>query len=107
MKEGKKEMKNVAAAEILGRGRTFEGFVKKKFPKRIVVEFERTVYVPKYESYYRKKTKLHARVPENMENEIKIGDLVRIQECRPLSKIIHFILVEKIRDADLVKEKGK
>lgn len=84
------------------RGRIFKGKVTKKFPTRVVVEFERTIYIPKYERYYKKKTSLHARLPENF--EIEIGDLVRIQETRPLSKIIHFIVIEKISK---LKEKKK
>ena len=76
------------------RGRIFQGPVAKKFPKRVVIEIERTVHVPKYERFYKKKTKLHARVPENM--EVNIGDVIRIRECRPLSKIIHFIVIEKV-----------
>lgn len=81
------------------RGRVFEGIVTKKFPKRIVMEFERMVYIRKYERYARLKTKIHARVPEVMEDKIKVGDLIKVQECRPLSKIIHFVVVQKLKDA--------
>lgn len=77
------------------RGRVFQGYVIKKFPKRIVVSFDRTVYVKKYERFLKEKTKLHARVPEGM--DVQIGDYVRIQECRPLSKIIHFVLLGSVR----------
>ena len=81
------------------RGRVFEGIVTKKFPKRIVMEFERMIYVRKYERYARLKTKIHARLPEFMEKEINIGDLIKVHECRPLSKIIHFVVVQKLKDA--------
>jgi ribosomal protein S17 len=81
------------------RGRLFEGIVTKKFPKRIVIEFERMIYVRKYERYARLKTKIHARLPDFMEKDINIGDLVRVHECRPLSKIIHFVVIQKIKDA--------
>ncbi len=77
------------------RGRSFRGTVIRKFPKRIAIEFERTVYVKKYERYSKRKTKLHARLPDCMFNEINIGDYVEITECRPISKIIHFIVVKK------------
>ena len=33
------------------RGRRFKGYVKRKFPKRVAIEFERTVYIKKYERY--------------------------------------------------------
>ena len=85
------------------RGRTFEGKVVRKFPKRITIEFERMVYVRKYERYKKSRIKIHARLPECMEKEINVGDFVKIQECRPLSKIIHFVVVEKIN----IEEKKK
>ncbi|MBI2448677.1 30S ribosomal protein S17 [Candidatus Pacearchaeota archaeon] len=78
-------------------GRTFEGSVIKKFPKRIVIEFYRTVYVPKFERYVKSRTRLHARLPDCKENGVNIGDYVRIKECRPLSKLIHFVFTEKVR----------
>ena len=79
------------------RGRTFEGNVIKKFPKRIVIEFYRTVYIPKYERYVKSRTRLHARLPDCKKDEVNVGDYVKIKECRPLSKIIHFVFIEKIR----------
>lgn len=86
------------------RGRTFEGKVTKKFPKRIVIEFERMIYVRKYERYAKSKTKIHARLPVCMENKINIGDIAKIKECRPLSKIIHFTVIDKIKDKENIKE---
>jgi small subunit ribosomal protein S17 len=82
------------------RGRTFEGYIIKKFPRRIVLEFERTIYIKKYERYAKKKTKLHARLPKCMENQVNIGDYVLVGECRPLSKIIHFVLIKIIKQGD-------
>lgn len=83
--------------ELSVRGRIFEGNVVKKFHKRVVIAFERVVYIPKYERYAKSKTRLHARLPDCLYNEINIGDYIRIQECRPLSKIIKFVVVKKIR----------
>ena len=88
---------------LKSRGRTFEGKVIKKFNKRVVIEFERMIYVKKYERYKKSKTKIHARLPACMEKEIQVGDLIKVQECRPLSKIIHFVVIEKVNE----KEKGK
>ena len=79
------------------RGKTFEGAVTKKFPKRITIEFERMIYVKKYERYARFKTKIHARLPDCMKDQINVGDYIKVQECRPLSKIIHFAVIKKIR----------
>lgn len=88
---------------LKARGKTFEGVVIRKFHKRITIEFERMIYIPKYERYAKSKTKVHARLPTCMEKEIKKGDLIKIQECRPLSKIIHFVTVSKIKDAEDIK----
>ena len=85
------------------RGRTFEGKVTSKFPKRIAIEFERMVYVRKYERYSKSKTKIHARLPVCMEKGISVGDFVKVQECRPLSKIIHFVVVKKIKNKEEIK----
>jgi len=110
-KEVVKKMKKIAGADSFNcvdiqcpfhgklstRGRKFEGYVIKKFPRRIVIEFEKTIYVKKYERYVKKKTKLHARLPECMKDKVMIGDYVEIKECRPLSKIIHFVLIKILR----------
>ena len=85
------------------RGRTFQGIVVSKHEKRIAIEFERMIYVRKYERYAKSKTKVHARLPKCMEKKINLGDLIKIQECRPLSKIIHFVVVEKLKNAEDVK----
>jgi len=79
------------------RGRIFEGRVTKKFKNRVVIEFERMIYSRKYERYFRAKTKVHAHLATCMENEINLGDLIRVQECRPLSKIVHFAVISKIK----------
>ena len=80
------------------RGRIFEGIVAKKFPKRVVIVLEKTIYVRKYERYTKSRTKIHARLPEFLEKDINIGDLISVQECRPLSKMIHFMAIKKIKD---------
>ena len=82
------------------RGRFFEGKVKKKFHRRIVVEFERMIYVKKYERYAKSKTKIHARLPTCMESEINVGDIIQVRECRPLSKIVHFAIIKKIKEGE-------
>jgi small subunit ribosomal protein S17 len=81
------------------RGRVFRGTVIKKFPKRAVIEFERTLYIPKYERFAKSKTKLHAKLPDCLDKEINIGDYIEIRECRKLSKIISFVVMKKIRSS--------
>lgn len=88
---------NLVVTPTAVRGRFFEGTIIKKFPTRVVIQFERTVYMRKYERFYIKHSKVHARVPVGM--ELVVGDYIRVQECRPLSKIIHAVVVQKIRSA--------
>jgi small subunit ribosomal protein S17 len=106
--KGKKEIENVICKDkdcpfhgnLKVRGKTFKGIVISKHEKRIAIEFERMVYVRKYERYSKTKTKIHARLPKCMEKEIHKGDFVKIRECRPLSKIIHFVFVEKLKGSE-------
>lgn len=92
-----------AAVAVPTRGRMFEGTVVKKFPHRVVIEAERTVFVRKYERFYKKKTRVHARLPESM--DVQVGDYVKARECRPLSKIIHAVVVEKVRSESNMEDK--
>jgi small subunit ribosomal protein S17 len=94
----KKQQEKKGKVLVATRGRTFQGYVTKKFPKRVVVEFERTVYIKKYERFTKDKTRLHARISPDM--QVDVGDYVKVQECRPLSKIIHFVVTEVIRRAE-------
>lgn len=82
------------------RGRTFKGYVVSKHLRRVAIEFERVVYVIKYERYSKKRTKIHARVPDCMKDEVNLGDYIEVKECRPLSKIIHFCVLRKIRSKE-------
>jgi len=82
------------------RGREFKGYVIRKFPRRVVIEFERIVKVKKYERYYKKKTRIHSRLPGCLESAINIGDYALVKECRPLSKIIHSVVIRKIKSKE-------
>ena len=85
---------------LKARGRVFEGRIVKKLHKRITIEFERMIYVRKYERYAKSKIRIHARLPNCMEEFIHVGDLIKVMECRPLSKIIHFVVIDKIKDKE-------
>ena len=102
MENGKdcKDRKCHVHGNLKVRGRTFEGIVTKKFSKRIVIEFERNLYIRKYERYAKYKVKIHARLPDCMSGMIHVGDYVRVRECRPLSKIIHFTVTDKINSGE-------
>ena len=66
------------------RIRTLTGrVISDKMHKSITVLVERKVKHPLYKKYVRRSTKIRAH-DEN--NECRTGDVVDIEECRPLSK---------------------
>jgi len=85
------------------RGRIFEGVVVKKLNTRVTIQFERMLKLPKYERYEKRKTKIHARLPDCMKNDVNVGDLIQIAETRPISKMIHFVVSKVVRKLE-VKE---
>lgn len=98
--EGDSFREIVRALKFSTRGRLFQGKVIRKFPKRVTIEFERTIKIPKFERFMKKKTRIHARLPDEFAGKVHVGDLIKVHECRPLSKIIHFVVVEKIRSGE-------
>lgn len=88
---------------LKARGRTFKGIITRKLPKRIAIELDRVIYVPKYERYMKKTTRIHARLPECMQ-DIKEGDYVEVRECRPLSKIIHAVVIKRLKTKQELSE---
>ncbi len=70
--------------------------VSDKMDKTITILLERKLPHPIYKKYIRRSTKLHAH-DEN--NECKIGDLVSIVQCRPLSKSKSWRLSEIVKQA--------
>jgi len=51
--------------------------------KTITVVIDRTIKHPLYKKILRRSTKLHAH---DKDNQCETGDLVTIQECKPISK---------------------
>src|SRR5215467_11147292 len=70
--------------------------VSTKMAKTIVVEVSRRVPHPLYKRIIGKRKKFYA---DDAEGKAKMGDVVRIVECRPLSKLKHWRLAEVIRRA--------
>jgi small subunit ribosomal protein S17 len=79
------------------RGRTFQGVVVKKLNGRVTIQFERMLKLPKYERYEKRRTKIHARLPDCMKEDVNVKDLVEIAETRPISKMIHFVVARVIK----------
>ena len=70
--------------------------VSTKMQKTIVVEVSRRVPHPLYKRIIGKRKKFYAH---DEEGSAKTGDVVRIVECRPLSKLKRWKLAEVIRRA--------
>ena len=77
------------------RGQVITGIVSSvKMQDTIQVKKEHMSYVPKYERYEKRTSKYAAHCPACI--NAKVGDKVRIAECRPLSKTISFVTIEKL-----------
>jgi small subunit ribosomal protein S17 len=86
MAETKKSIKNEKIGPV----------VSAKMAKTIVIEVIRRVPHPMYKRIVTKKKKFYAHDAEGV---AKLGDVVRIVECRPMSKLKRWTLGEVIRKA--------
>lgn len=87
------------------RGRSFKGtVVSDKMKGTITVKWVRKYFIPKYERFEKRYSKVKAHNPPCI--NAQEGDFVKIIECRPLSKTKNFVVVEKSgKDIDyLIKE---
>ena len=76
------------------QARTLEGrVVSNKMNKTVTVLIERQVQHNLYGKIVRRSTRLHAH---DEAGQCREGDLVRIAECRPLSKTKHHRVVEVV-----------
>lgn len=77
--------------------RTVEGrVISNKMDKTVTVLVERQIKHALYGKYLRRSTKLHAHDESNV---CKEGDVVRVAECRPLSKSKNWRVVEVVTRA--------
>lgn len=77
--------------------RTLTGrVVSNKMDKSVTVLIERRVKHPKYGKFVRKSSKIHAH---DERNECREGDVVTIEECRPISKTKAWRLVQVVERA--------
>ena len=78
------------------RGKVFTGeVVSDKAPKTVVVRWGYPRYITKYERYERRHSRVAAYNPECIDS--KKGDIVKIAECRPLSKTKSFTVIEIVK----------
>jgi small subunit ribosomal protein S17 len=67
--------------------------VSDKTDKTVVVKVERKVKHPLYGKIIRRSKKYHAH---DEDNAVKTGEIVRIEETRPLSKLKSWKVVERV-----------
>lgn len=70
--------------------------VSDKMDKTVTVLVERRVKHPIYGKFIRRSTKVHAH---DETNECGVGDLVQVEQCRPLSKTKTWRLVKVVEKA--------
>ncbi|AQQ72047.1 30S ribosomal protein S17 [Limihaloglobus sulfuriphilus] len=70
--------------------------VSRSGDKSIRVMIEYKVKHPLYGKYINRRTKLGVHDPKNV---AKVGDLVEITECRPISKTISWRLIQVLEEA--------
>jgi len=77
--------------------RTVQGrVISNKMDRSITVLVERRVQHPLYKKYIRRSSKIHAHDENNDCNE---GDVVAIEQCRPISKTKSWRLVDIVERA--------
>ncbi|MFB6136435.1 MAG: 30S ribosomal protein S17 [Halobacteriaceae archaeon] len=77
------------------RGQFIEGEVASTdMEKTVVVEREYDVFVPKYDRYMKRRSRVPAHAPECL--DLATGDQVRIVQTRPLSKTKSHVVVENL-----------
>lgn len=75
------------------RGRSMSGkVVKKDLNRSATVEFQWQSYVPKYERFTKKRSRIKCHNPTCI--NANTGDQVLIVECRKLSKTKSFVIAE-------------
>ena len=82
------------------RGRKFTGIViSDKMSKTVTVEWERRKFIKKFERYEKRRTRIKAHNPESV-GAVK-GDLVMIEETRPISKTKNFVVTNIVKKANV------
>ncbi len=74
--------------------------VSDKMDKTVVVKVERFVQHPRFKKYIRRSKKYYAH---DERNECRIGDVIEIEETRPLSKLKRWRVVRIIKRSVLAE----
>ncbi len=71
--------------------------VSDKATQTIVVRVEERKLHPKYRKHIRRHVKFHAH---DSQETASVGDIVKIEECRPLSRLKRWRLIEVLERAE-------
>jgi small subunit ribosomal protein S17 len=88
------------AAKAGRRNEKVGNVVSTKMQKTIVVEVEMRKAHPKYKRIVKSNKKFYAH---DEQNSARVGDVVRIRETRPLSKLKRWALEEIVRRSSLAQ----
>ncbi len=79
------------------RGRLLDAkVVSAKMDKTIVVEHNYLHFFPKFRRYEKRRSRISCHISPCI--SAKEGNRVRIAECRPISKTVSFVVVEKLEE---------
>jgi len=90
------DSKKAAAAETLKRKVRVGKVISEKMNKTIVVAIERYVKHPLYHKYLKRTSKLYVHDEKNDAHE---GDVVRVMETRPISRLKRWRVKEIVERA--------
>lgn len=90
------DAKCASHGKVEARGRIFTGTViSDKMQKTVTVEWPRLFFIPKFERYEKRRSRVKAHNPSCI--SAKVGDTVKIAECRPIAKTVSFVIIEKLK----------
>ena len=79
------------------RGRVLNGsVVSTDMEKTAIIRRDYLHYIPKFKRYERRRSHIAAHSPPCL--KVKVGETVKIAECRPLSKTVSFVIVGRMRE---------
>jgi len=86
------------------RGRQFKGVItSSKMSRTVIVEWDRQHFIPKYERYERRRTKLKVHNPACI--NATEGDIVIIMETKPISKTKSFVVIQTLgKEKDFIQK---
>ncbi|TXT61367.1 MAG: 30S ribosomal protein S17 [Promethearchaeota archaeon] len=78
------------------RGKITKGVVvSKKARNSVIIRFDYVQFVPKYQRYERRNSRLACHLPTCLEDAIELGDRVLVGESRKISKSKAFVVLSK------------